>query len=54
MYSHLLLQSMLEKGARGFVSKVNLSNQLLLAIRAVYEGVTYLCPGIASELGTEE
>lgn len=49
-----VVENMLDKGARGFVPKANLGDQLLLAIRAVHQGAIYLSPAIASMLGEEE
>ena len=49
-----VVESMLDRGARGFVSKANLGDQLLPAIRAVHEDAIYLSPAIASMLGEEE
>lgn len=38
---------MLNAGARGFVTKVETSDELLRAIRAVHGGRSYLCPDVA-------
>ena len=49
-----VVENMLEKGARGFVAKAHLGDQLLLAIRTVHGGAVYLSPTIAYRLGEEE
>lgn len=49
-----VVENMLDKGARGFVSKANLGDQLLPAIRAVHQDAIYLSPAIASMLDEEE
>jgi two-component system NarL family response regulator len=43
---HFVL-GMLNAGALGFVTKVEASDELLRAIRAVQRGRTYLCPDVA-------
>ena len=49
-----VVANMLDQGARGFVSKANLGDQLLPAIRAVHEDAIYLSPAIAAMLDEEE
>lgn len=49
-----VVQSMLAKGARGFVSKSNLGDQLLKAIHDVFAGNIFLSPELVSALSEEE
>ena len=41
---------MLEAGASGFVTKLEASDELLRAIRAVLQGRTYLCPDVSGAM----
>ncbi len=51
MYSNeLLVRQALQRGARGYLLKESVTNELLLAIRAASGGGTYLSPAISEAL----
>jgi DNA-binding NarL/FixJ family response regulator len=51
MYSdEILVRQALQNGARGYLLKRSVVEELLLAVRAVHRGETYLSPGISNAI----
>jgi two-component system, NarL family, invasion response regulator UvrY len=46
-------RNMLEAGARGYVTKSSSRDEMILAIKSVYEGQIYICEEIRRKMGDE-